>query len=345
MVQPHMVDALVARAHEHWSNHRLSEAQDCFEQVLQLDSSHVDVWYGIGRLRSLRGDDYGAEHAYREALQRTASHDKAYDRLARLYCERERWDDAVQVVRDWLRAHPHSAPARHMLASLTQESGSQVPPRAPDAYVSATFDDLAVEFDSIMARVDYCAPLFISMALERELGAPRGELDVLDAGCGTGLCAPELRPYARTLAGADISPAMVAQANARAVYDELSVTELTNYLESTARSFDVVVAADVLVYFGDLEPVLGAAAGALRVGGVLVATVELWDQAGDRDDDSRDDRGFRLSWTGRYSHREPYVVDALRAAGFSSVQTVAASLRTEGGEPVANLIVSARRGA
>ncbi len=132
-------------------------------------------------------------------------------------------------------------------------------------------------------------------------GEPRGTLDVLDAGCGTGWCGPHVRPYARHLTGVDLSPAMVRQAGDRQVYDELIVAELTEYLGGAAGQFHIIISADTLVYFGDLRAVFTAAAGALRSGGFLIFTVE---RAGD---DHPSVPGFWLQHHGRYCHAEGYV--------------------------------------
>ena len=50
---------------------------------------------------------------------------------------------------------------------------------------------------------------------------PSKQLDVLDAGCGTGLCGPLLAPYARRLIGVDLSEGMLALAKEKHVYDAL----------------------------------------------------------------------------------------------------------------------------
>ena len=106
---------------------------------------------------------------------------------------------------------------------------------------------------------------------------PSKALDVLDAGCGTGLCGPLVAPYARRLVGVDLSARMLRQAEERHVYDALHKFELTAYLQDNPGAFDVIVSADTLVYFGPLEQVVVAAAAALRPGGRLVFTVEELD--------------------------------------------------------------------
>ena len=109
------------------------------------------------------------------------------------------------------------------------------------------------------------------------LGPPQCALDVLDAGCGTGLCAPLLKPYARSLAGVDLSGGMLAKALSRAIYDQLVESEISRLLDERAAQFDVIASADTLCYFGDLASVVQAARTALRPQGWLAFTLERAD--------------------------------------------------------------------
>src|SRR6185436_7192776 len=101
------------------------------------------------------------------------------------------------------------------------------PPRASDGYVKETFDRFAADFDATLVRLDYRAPQLVRGALELECGEPRGDLDVLDLGCGTGLCGPLIRPWASRLEGVDLSRAMLERASRRGGYDALHEAELT----------------------------------------------------------------------------------------------------------------------
>jgi predicted TPR repeat methyltransferase len=141
------------------------------------------------------------------------------------------------------------------------------------------------------------------------------------------LCGPLIATYARRLVGVDLSERMLAQARARDVYDELVKGELTAYLGERAETFDVIVSADTLVYFGPLEEVVARAAQALRPGGSLVCTLE-----------ESADPGYSLSLNGRYRHAREYVERTLTAAGLEP-EIVAAELRLEAGDPVAGLVV------
>src|SRR5207249_5008145 len=151
----------------------------------------------------------------------------------------------------------------------------RVPPpdRASDAYVKNVFDEFASSFDTAMAGLDYGAPALVAERIAAEWPTPARQLDVLDAGCGTGLCGSSLRKHARRLVGVDLSEQMIARARARGAYDELAVSELTAFLQARDTSFDVIVSADTLIYIGDLRPFFEAAARRLTAGGLLVFTV------------------------------------------------------------------------
>jgi predicted TPR repeat methyltransferase len=128
---------------------------------------------------------------------------------------------------------------------------------------------------------------------------------------------------------------MLTQAEARHVYDELYKVELTAYLRDSRGMFDVIVSADTLVYFGALEDVAAAAAGALRPGGRLIFTVEESVDAGA-------EAGYSISTHGRYNHTRQYVERVLSAASLRP-EIVPAELRLEAGEPVKGLVVRATK--
>jgi predicted TPR repeat methyltransferase len=144
-----------------------------------------------------------------------------------------------------------------------------------------------------------------------------------------------LSPYAAHLAGVDLSEGMLRKAVARRLYDELVCGELVAYLQTRQATFDLIVAADTLCYFGVLGSFAQAAAAALRAAGRLVFTVEAH-----AEDDAASD--FRLHGHGRYSHQRRYVEAVLADAGLVVDGMQAAILRTEAQQPVNGWVVSAR---
>ncbi len=239
-------------------------------------------------------------------------------------------EEAATVHRDWLAREPDNPIPRHMLAAC---GGAPPPARAGDEYVRRVFDGFAASFDEqLLSNLDYRAPELVAGALAPVFPeAPC--LDILDAGCGTGLCAPLLRSRARRLTGVDLSGGMVDKARERGGYDDLVVAELTRYLQEHRGVFDLVVSADTLVYFGDLHEVGAAAAGALRPGGAFVFTVEALVD---------DPDGVALGPSGRYRHGAAHVRRALESAGLSDLSITEGVLRREFGEAVRGWVVVAR---
>src|SRR5690606_18686156 len=231
-----------------------------------------------------------------------------------------REEEAADVHRLWLQREPDNPIPRHMLAAC---GGAQAPPRAADDYVRELFDRFAARFDEqLVGKLDYRAPQLRVEALEAE---PEARMDVLDAGCGTGLCGPLLRAQAATLVGVDLSEGMVAAARRRGGYDRLVVGELTAFIDADEAAYDAIVSADTLVYFGDLEEVVSASWRALRPRGRLAFTVEALAAEEDR---------VELGASGRYRHSRAHLERALSRAGFARPRIEAADLRKEAGEPV-----------
>jgi predicted TPR repeat methyltransferase len=300
-----------------------AEAEAAYREAIRIDPGHCDAYHNLGVLLNAQKRPREAALCFSKIITLRPKHPEARRLLALAHCTLGEVDKAVEIFEEWLGEDPHDPIARHMLAAC---SGRDVPPRASDAFVEQTFDSFAASFDSKLAKLLYRAPALVAEMLRQAGAAPSRSLDVLDAGCGTGLCGPLLAPYSRRLVGVDLSEGMLAQARARDIYDELRRSELTAYLTGCDREFDVVVSADTLVYFGPLDAVAVAAERALRPGGRLVFTVEELDGA-----------GYSLAASGRYRHAREYVSAVLADAGFHP-EIVPAELRLEGGEPVPGLV-------
>jgi predicted TPR repeat methyltransferase len=348
------------------STGRLDQAIDAYRRAIAIDPRHANAYNNLGVLLRATGKPSEAEAAYRTAIQLNPDHIDAYTNLgillnglkrteeaASCYCKvitlrpkhREarrllvlahctlgEIDAAVNILEEWLKEEPQDPIALHMLAACT---GRDVPARASNAFVERTFDSFAASFESKLERLSYRAPALVAAMVEHSGLKPSKSLDVLDAGCGTGLCGPLMLPYARRLVGVDLSEGMLAHAKEKHAYNALVKTELTDYLRDNREVFDLIVSADTLVYFGDLENVLAVAADALRPNGLLVFTLEHA-VGGEADVD------YRLELHGRYSHSTAYV-ERLLAAVCQKSEIAYADLRMESGAPVAGLVIRATK--
>ena len=300
-------------------------------QAIALNPQRGDAHHNLANVLTMVGQHEEAIIEYRRAIELQPVLIHAYDALSRALRGLGQADEAAAVLRQLVKKVPDNPIVQHMLAAWT---GENVPDQAPENYVQHIFDNFADTFDHVLRVLEYRAPQLIADAIAEEPPKP-GSLDVLDAGCGTGLCGPLLKPHAKRLTGVDLSKGMLAKARNREVYDDLVQAELTRFMQENGASFDLIASADTLVYFGDLLPLLQAASGALRPNGRLFFTVE----------DGGDDigPGFQLQQHGRYNHRESYIRETLERAGLTVRSIKKAVLRKEKGDPGGGLLVSARK--
>lgn len=317
------------------SRGQFEQAAAVFRQVIALVPDHGSAWQNLGHtLSALERHDEAIE-AHREAVRLVPQSPSAYYYLGAVLAANGRSAEAREVFERWLARFPSDPRARHMLATCTSEAA---PSRASDDYLRAEFAEFATSFDAKLAQLEYKAPALIAEAVTQLLGDHRPAGAVLDAGCGTGLCATFLRARSGRLTGVDLSPEMVALADKRKLYDELVVEELTAFLRHHEASYDLIVSADTLVYFGDLGDVLTAAARALVSNGILAFTVERIARA-------ETAHGYRLQPSGRYAHCREYLTAALTGAGLADIGLREVTLRKEAGRWVEGFLVSARLAA
>ncbi|MCB1956776.1 MAG: tetratricopeptide repeat protein [Rhodocyclaceae bacterium] len=320
----------------HRNRNRLDEAEAAYRKALELEPDMVGAHNNIGRIYWDQQDFEASTRHFCRAIGIDPQDPTGHKLLGMVYYTRGMHDKAAEAFKRWIDADPDNPAAHHHYAACR---GEDVPDRASDDYVRYTFDRFALSFeDQLQSKLHYRAPALLAQAFAGRLGPPDKQYDILDAGCGTGLCGPLMAPWARRQEGVDLSGGMLAQAQAKQCYDLLEEAELTAWLESHPGAYDVIVSADTLCYFGPLEAVTAAALSALRPGGTLGYTVE-------RIVDPQPGETSRLSASGRYQHTADYLAATLRAAGFIHLDIQPAHLRTEGGKPVEGLVTLAQRPA
>jgi predicted TPR repeat methyltransferase len=262
------------------------------------------AWYhlNLGHAHAAAGRDEPAA----QAMAASAGLDPTsaipcYD-LARHHLRHRRPAEALAALRQVLERDPSHERARFLAASL---SGDHVA-SAPADYVTELFDSYAPRFEEhLVNTLDYRAPERLA-ALVAAGHAPGRDWRILDVGCGSGLGGIAFRDFARHLIGSDLSPKMIEIARQRGIYDELFVEDLLATLRRARADVDLVLAADVFVYVGELEPAFHAVASALRTGGRFGFSIERCE--GD---------GYRLQTTSRYAHADRYIRALAQRHGFA----------------------------
>ena len=265
---------------------------------------------------------------------------------------------AIAEFQRALRLDPESSEARFKLGCAWAEAGEAqkaleqyalVPPggiadlaakvaaaevmrtqaRSDAGYVRHLFDQFSSDYDARMrGELAYRAPEILrELARLVMLGAR--DLVALDLGCGTGLGGEAFSDIVAAIDGIDLSPAMIERARARGIYRKITVADIEAHLHKPGAQYDLILAADTLVYLGDLAATFAGVAGRLKPEGKFLFTVEL---ALARD--------FELGPKRRWRHSETYIRDAAGAAGLGIVGILACSPRNEAGTPVEGLAVA-----
>jgi predicted TPR repeat methyltransferase len=276
-------------------------AADVLAQTVELAPRFATAWFALGAIRDRLGDHAGAVAAFTQA-------------------------------RDADPEDYHGA--RLQLARL---GGGEAAPEMTETYVRRLFDQYAGRYDAALTdHLAYRGPAILREAVETVVQAAERPLHfdaILDLGCGTGLGGAAFRPFTGRLVGVDLSPAMIARADAKGIYDRLATANIADCLaeEIAAGShYQLVLAADVFVYVNDLKPILAGVAQLLAPGGLLAFTVET--HSGD---------GIKLLPTLRFAYGETNLRKMIAEAGLSLLKLSAAAVRTEKGVPVQGLVVIA----
>jgi len=348
---------------------QFDDATQAFQRALELDQRHPEAYGNFGALLKAKGLYKEAEEAYLRAIELNPDNADVYNNLGNLMMDTKRTregvafyckaitlmpqhreakkllgiayytigeiDKAAQVYREWLEQEPGNPIALHHLAACTKEN---VPLRAQNNYVETTFDAFAASFDEKLQKLEYRAPQLIADKLDQMIAPGQAPLNILDAGCGTGLCGPLVRQYAAKLTGVDLSAGMLEKAKTRGVYDALEKDELTHFIDTHPGEYDVILSADTLVYFGDLSAVMAAAKRALKPNAALKAQLLFTVEAVPDDCD----QNYLINPHGRYAHNAHYLDQALRTAGFDTIAIDNVILRKESGSPVRGFLVSCR---
>jgi predicted TPR repeat methyltransferase len=310
------------------------KALERFGAAVDQEADFAEAIFNMGSALHTLGEHEQAIERFLAALAIKPGIQKAYQYLAEIYRVSGMPNKQQDILREWLKHFPESPTALHLFASLGQ---AEMPARASDDFIREEFDDFADGFEKTLGCLEYQTPGLIGVVLERELPPGTGQLAGLDAGCGTGLCGPHMRPFCSSLTGVDLSQKMLDQAAGRELYDELLAHEIVGFMNANPSRFDLVISADTLVYFGPLEEFIAAAAMTLRPGGRIAFSVEHL--AGTAAEE------IRLNASGRYSHSQEYVSRCLQNAGFVIDALEHGPIRSEMSQPVGGLILLAHTAA
>ena len=298
-LKPEFLDALSSRATALLELNRTAEAAAGFDAALALDPSHAISWNN-------RGNALAAMKRFDEAIL-------CYERALALA------PDLPQAVENRDNA----------LFELKRAN------RCPPGYMRNLFDNFAPHYDrTMLEKLGYRAHLDLRALANRVLPRERPPRRVLDLGCGTGLVGEAFKDLAAggRLDGIDIAPRMIEAARARGIYDDLILGDIETVLPALAPRYDLILAADTMIYIGDLSATFKGVATRLEAGGFYLFAVE-----------SKEADGWEQTPMHRFRHSESYLRSLAHQAGLDFVDIMDCKLRNEASAPVPGFAVALQK--
>ncbi|MCM2328672.1 MAG: tetratricopeptide repeat protein [Lysobacter sp.] len=307
---------------------RWQEAVDALGKALEIAPDRAGLWLVVGNCQLRLGLTEDAVRAFDKAVELDPGSARAWSVRGTLMRELNRREEAALCFEKAIALGEDAELHNYFLAAV-RDAGAPV--RTPRRYVEKLFDDYAADFDShLVETLKYRGHESLLRPLLKD---GRHFRSVLDLGCGTGLCGKLLQGKADAVDGLDVSGAMLEQARKTGAYRELIHDELESFLAAAARHDDLVVAADVFGYLGDLEGAFRSIRRILLPGGILAFTVEV----------SRHLEEVKLLPSLRHAHSEPYLRRIAATTGLRWREMRRGVLREDQVSPVEALYVYLER--
>lgn len=306
---------------------RFENALMHYDVLLQTDPKNIEYLYNSGVAQMALGHLSEAMLHFEQLLNQDEHHFAALNNLAAIYIRLEDKEKARHLLTRALAANPKDEASRHMLNALT---GNQVKTQTSPDYAMNLFNNYALYYDQHMQN-------FLHYSLPQHIAQLIHQLNLfqiaqaIDLGCGTGLTGVVLREICQHLTGVDIAAKMLAQAKNKDIYDHLFEADLLSFLKKDKRHYGLMVAADVLPYIGDLEPLFAAIAERLTEKGTFIFTTEISEK-----------ESWQLQATARFNHHPDYINELCKSHGLQLIHQEKVTARTQDQQALSVMLFAAR---
>ena len=324
----------------------LEQALQNVRTALKLKFDSPDGWCVQARLQMHLRQPEEALRSFNSALSLQPDLTEALAGRASVLCQMDRAAESLVTYDRLLALCPNDADAwnnrgsalialaRYEDAVASFDKALLIDPKLDSAIRNR--DSAVLERDGKAIRtLYYRAHAHLRTLADRVLPASSAGLRILDLGSGTGLAGDVFKDLCvkGRLDGVDLSPRMIEAAARRGIYDQLILGDIETVLQTFDRSYDLILAADTMIFCGDLVAMLAGAFKRLRPGGFYLFAVERWESAA----------GWEQTQNPRFRHSESYLQAAASQAGFVFARSMACVLRRAGDHPVQGLTVALRK--
>ncbi len=303
----------------------LKEALMHYFQQLEVEADS-ETYYNIGVILMAQEHHHDSLTYFNETVRLNPSSIDAWLNMGAIALKLGRISQAIDYYTECIKMDPDNQEYQHVLAALNQRSGTD---STPPIYIKNLFDHYAPFYDTHLSEhLHYDVPDTIARYLEDFLNDKQEKtLKIIDLGCGTGLMGEAILSWKRQLIGIDLSPSMIKAASDKGCYDELVIGDIAESILPYKKA-DLIIAADVFSYVGDLSLIAERSKNALIDGGLFVFTVEK----GIKDP-------YQLQQTIRYTHHRRYIESLAKTYGFSLEALDNVPIRKQKGKPVEGYLV------
>lgn len=304
-------------------------AIETYRNITLLAPGDISNWVLMAKLAASQGVLARAEEICRQGLKINPDNTTLLCELGKIMSEQGETKEAAQLFHKAKESQPDNEEISYLIAGV--EPGNALHTEK-QAHITKVFDDYADSFDTHLAkRLEYYIPELIQQLVVETITERQNKLDILDLGCGTGLCGTLLKDISNRLVGIDLSSKMLEEARQRGIYDELIQADIMDFLERAGNTYDLIIAADVFIYVGNLAAVFSGCKKVLREDGILVFSVE-----------TVEGNSYSLRASGRYGHANSYIHEMAAANNLEISIIRDTSIRTEGTEPIAGQVAMLR---
>jgi len=299
------------------ATNNIDKALQLYRKAISLKPNYPEALYNAGTVLHKTKNIRDAVTAYRMALKCNPRFLDAYCNLGIALQELGNSTGALDCYKNALAINSDHPLAQHLASSL---QGNETD-TAPLDYVERLFDECAENFEhSLVEELGYSIPSVLRNLMEPYIRKYHEPVNVLDLGCGTGLMGVQLRSIAGNLVGVDISKNMILESKKKGIYDSLYATDIVKFIRQTEDRFDLVVATDVFVYIGNIEPIFESTLQAMNPMALLSFSIES---------PSSIEKDYTLQASGRYAHSRAYIERIAKQYGYIIKRTTPTRIRKE----------------
>lgn len=299
-----------------------------YDILLKKDPKNIEYLYNSGVAQMALGHLQQATDQFTSILMRQENHFAALNNLAAIQSRLGNRSQAIDLLKRAVAVNPNDTACQFMLYALT---GSQKQPAPSPEYITNLFNRYALSYENHMqTTLNYALPHQIAKQLHQLFGL-KTLARTIDLGCGTGLMGIIMKGISEHLTGVDLSAKMLAAAKEKAVYDQLVESELIAFLKNDTQQYQLVIAADVIPYLGELDTFFSLIQKRLSPDGFIIFSTEI----------SLDDP-WKLQSSARFCHHESYIQSLLKKHHLKLISQEETIGRTQDKQPLNVIIYTAK---